>query len=176
MSKNTFINQHKQKEACVVTYLTISRQKVIMAQFVNSFESITFGERTLLGLNFVALIVRYWFHYEATFFMEIFAVVLALLYFPFGFYSVGRPGKDYNYTIGIILGLIYALGIISLLISAANVDSYRYPLIADFFILLVAVLYLIFRMRKDRYPEVFINTQFIRVGYIVLCGLVILLK
>jgi hypothetical protein len=147
-----------------------------MAQVTSSFESITFGERTLLGLNIVALIVRYWFHYEATFFLEIFAVALALLYFPFGFYSVGRPGKVYTYTIGIVLGLIYALGITSLLISAANIGSYRYPLIADFFILLVAVIYLIFKMRTDKYPEVYINAQFIRIGYIILCGFIILLK
>jgi hypothetical protein len=147
-----------------------------MTQLTSSFESITFGERTLLGLNIVALMVRYWFHYEATFFLEIFAVVLALLYFPFGFYSVGRPSKEYKYTIGIILGLIYALGITSLLISAANIGSYRYPLIADFFILLIAVIYLIFKMRNDKYPEVYINAQFIRIGYIILCGLIILLK
>ncbi|WP_183575168.1 hypothetical protein HDF18_14520 [Mucilaginibacter sp. X5P1] len=147
-----------------------------MAQFVSSFERITFGERILLGLNFVALIVRYWFHYEATLFLEIFAFALTFLYLPFGFYSIGKPGKEYTYTTGIILGLIYALGIISLLISAANIGSYRYPLIADFFILLIAVLYLVFKMQSDKYPEVFINAQFIRVGYIILCGLVILLK
>jgi len=146
-----------------------------MAQLANSVKSITFIERTLLLVNFVALLVRYVFHYEATFFLEIFAVLLALLYFPFGFYALGKPAERSNYTISIILGLVYALGIISLLICAANIDSYRYPLIADFFILLAIVAYLLFRMRKLEYPPVFINTQYIRMAYIVLCALVIII-
>lgn len=147
-----------------------------MAQLASSVKSITFGERTLLLINLVALIVRYFFHYEATFFMEVFAVLLALLYFPFAFYSIGKPGDQYNYTIPMILGLVYALGEISLLISAVNIESYRYPLIADFFVLLAVVIYLLFKMRRDNYPSVFINTQYLRIGYFVLCGLLILLK
>jgi uncharacterized membrane protein len=147
-----------------------------MADLASSFKSITFGERTLLLINIVALLVRFFFHYEATFFIEVFAILLALLYFPFGFYSIGKPGEQYNYTIPVILGLVYGIGQISLLISAANIESYRYPLIADFFVLLAVVIYLMFRMKRDKYPDVFINTQYIRIAYFVLCGLVILLK
>jgi hypothetical protein len=147
-----------------------------MADLASSFKSITFGERTLLLINIVALLVRFFFHYQGTFFMEIFAILLALLYFPFGFYSIGKPGEQYNYTIPVILGLVYGIGQISLLISAANIESYRYPLIADFFVLLAVVIYLMFRMKRDKYPDVFINTQYIRIAYFVLCGLVILLK
>jgi hypothetical protein len=138
--------------------------------------NIKFVERTLMGLNIVALIVHYWFHYQPTFFLEIFAIALALLYFPFGFYSIGKPAENYTYTIPVILGLIYGLGITSLLISAANIDSYRYPLIADFLVLLAVVTYLIFRMRAAAYPPVFIYTQFVRIGYIILCAFIILVK
>jgi hypothetical protein len=146
-----------------------------MAQLANSVKSITFIERTLLLLNLVALLVRYVFHYEATFFLEIFAILLALLYFPFGFYSIGKPAEQSKYTISVILGLVYALGIVSLLICAANIDSYRYPLLADFLVLLMIVIYLLFRMRREEYPSVFINTQYIRMAYIVLCGLIIVI-
>lgn len=147
-----------------------------MAKLASSVESITFGERTLLLVNLVALLVRFFFHYEATFFMEVFAILLALLYFPFGFYSIGKPGKQYNYAIPIILGLVYAVGEISLLISAVNIGSYHYPLIADFFVLLAAIICLMFRMHRDKYPSVFINTQYLRIGYFILCGLLILVK
>ena len=147
-----------------------------MAELASSFKSITFGERTLMLVNVVALIVRYFFHFQPDIFMEVFAIVLALLYFPFGFYAIGKPGEQYNYTIPVILGLVYGLGQVSLLISAANIESYRYPLIADFFVLLAIVIYLMFRMRRDKYPPVFINTQYIRIGYFVLCGLIILFK
>lgn len=147
-----------------------------MADLATSVKSITFAERTLLLINLVALLVRFFFHYEGAFFMEVFAVLLALLYFPFGFYSIGKPGEGYNYTISVILGLVYGLGEMSLLISAANIESYRYPLIADFFVLLAIIIYLMFRMRRDKYPPVFINTQYLRIGWFVLCGLIILLK
>lgn len=147
-----------------------------MAQLASSVKSTTFAERALLIINLVALLVRYFFHYEGTFFMEVFAILLALLYFPFGFYAIGKPASQYNYTIPIILGLVYAVGMISLLISAVNVQSYRYPLIADFFVLLALVIYLMVRMRREKYPSVFINTQYLRIGYFVLLGLIILLK
>ncbi len=147
-----------------------------MADLASSFKSITFVERTLMLVNIVALMVRYFFHFQSDFFLEVFAILLALLYFPFGFYSIGKPGEHYNYTIPIILGLVYGLGQVSLLISAANVESYRYPLIADFFVLLAIVIYLMFRMRRENYPAVFINTQFLRISYFVLCGLIIVIK
>jgi hypothetical protein len=147
-----------------------------MAKLASSIKSITFGERALLLINLVALLVRFFFHYEGTFFMEVFAILLALLYFPFGFYSIGKPSGQYNYAIPMILGLVYAVGEISLLISAANIDSYHYPLIADFFVLLATVIYFMFRMHRDKYPSVFINTQYLRICYFILCGLIILLK
>ena len=147
-----------------------------MADFASSFKSITFVERTLMLLNIVALVVRYFFHFQSDIFLEVFAILLALLYFPFGFYSIGKPGEQYNYTIPVILGLVYGLGQVSLLISAANVESYRYPLIVDFFVLLAVVIYLMFRMRRENYPPVFINTQYIRIAYFVLMGLIILLE
>jgi hypothetical protein len=147
-----------------------------MAETASAFKSITFAERTLMLVNIVALIVRYFFHYQPDFFIEVFAFLLAAFYFPFGFYAIGKPGEQYNYIIPVILGLVYALGQISLLISAGNIESYRYPLIADFFVLLAAVVYLMFRMKRENYPPVFINTQYIRIGYFVLCGLIILLR
>lgn len=146
-----------------------------MKQLVNSVKTITFIERTLLLVNLLALMVRYVFHYEATLFMEVFAILLALLYFPFGFYAIGKPTERSDYTIPVILGLVYALGVMSLLICAANIDSYRYPLIADFFVLLAIVVYLLYRMRKLAYPPVFINTQYIRMAYIVFCALIIII-
>lgn len=147
-----------------------------MANLASSVKSITFAERTLLLVNVVALIVRYFFHYEGAFFLELFAVLLALYYFPFGFYSIGKPGDQYSNTIPTILGLIYSLGMVSLLISTLNVESYRYPLIADFVVLLVVLIFLLYRMKRDKYPVVFINAQYLRIGWFVLCGLIIMLK
>lgn len=123
----------------------------------------------------VATIVRYVFSYQGTFFLEIFSIMLALIYFPFGFYFIGKPTKNYSNTITIILGFIYALGVMTILISEVNIDSYRYPLIADFFILAAVVGYLIYKLRSAKYPRVYINAQLIRVAFIVFVSLFILI-
>ena len=108
--------------------------------------------------------------------MAIFALGLALVYFPFGFYFIGKPSQNYTYTIPVLLGFIYALGISTLLISAVNIDSYRYPLIAGFFVLLALVIYLVVKLRSAYYPAIFVNAQFIRIGFIILTNLIVLLK
>ena len=128
-----------------------------------------------MGLTFVALLVHYIFAYQPTFFMEIFALGLAIVYFPFGFYFIGKPAEDYTYTIPVILGFIYALGVTTLLLSAVNMDSYRYPLITGFFVLAALVVYLIFKLRSAAYPSVFVNAQFIRIGFIILTHLIVLI-
>jgi hypothetical protein len=147
-----------------------------MAEFKSAVLSIKFVERLLLISTVVALMVHYFFHYQGTFFLEIFVLTLALLYFPFGFYTIGKPAKNYTYTIPVILGFVYALGIISLLLGAVNIDSYRYPMIADFFVLSAILVYFIFKLRSDHYPHTFVNTQLIRIGFILFCGVLILIK
>jgi hypothetical protein len=147
-----------------------------MEQLSNALNSIKFPEKVLMGLTFVAMLVKYFFHYQATFFMEIFAIGLTLVYFPFGFYFLGKPSENYSYKTSVVLGFIYALGILSLLINVANVGGYRYPLMADFFVLAALVIYLIFKLRADAYPKNYVNAQFIRIGFIIITSLVILLK
>ena len=146
-----------------------------MVQIESTLKRIQFTERTLLGLTFVSLLVHYVFHFQGTSFMIVFCMLTALMYFPFGFYFIGKPSENYPNTISIILGFVYALGITAILLSALNIDSYRYPLIFDFFILLAVVIYFIFKMRSEAYPQTYVNAQFIRSGFIIFCSLFILL-
>jgi len=146
-----------------------------MAQVSNSVKKMHFVEIVLLLSVVMATIVRYVFGFQSTFFLEIFCVLLALVYFPFGFYFIGKPADNYSNNISIILGLIYSLGIMAILISEVNIDSYRYPLIADFFILAAVVGYLLYRLRSAEFPRVYINAQLIRVAFIVFVSLFILI-
>jgi hypothetical protein len=146
-----------------------------MAQIESSVKKMHFLEIMLLLSVVVATMVRYVFGYQPTFFLEIFTVGLAIIYFPFGFYFIGKPTEAYSNTISIILGFIYALGAIGLLISEVNVDSYRYPLIADFFVLVAVVIYLLFKMRSEEYPQTYVNAQFLRVAFFIVTGLIILI-
>jgi hypothetical protein len=147
-----------------------------MEKLRSAFKTINFVEIVLMLSTFMGLMVRFVFQYEATIFLEVFAVCLSLVYFPFGFYFVKKPSEKYTITTSVVLGFIYALGIITILISAVNIDSYRYPMILDFSVLLALIIYLIFELRKDKFPHTYINTQFIRIGYIMVCSLFVLFK
>ncbi len=119
--------------------------------------------------------VHYIFHYQGTTFMIVFILATALIYFPMGVYFIGKPSGNYTYTTSVILGLVYALGIIAILLSGLNIDSYRYPLIVDFFILGALVIYLLVQLRRDKYPDTYINAQLLRVAYLVLISLIVLI-
>jgi len=146
-----------------------------MAQITSSVKKMHFLEIMLLLSVLVATMVRYVFGYQPTFFLEIFTFGLAIIYFPFGFYFIGKPTEAYSNTISIVLGFIYALGALSLLISEVNIDSYHYPLIADFFVLVALVIYLLFKMRSEQYPQTYVNAQFLRVAFFIVTGLIILI-
>jgi hypothetical protein len=146
-----------------------------MAQVSSSVKKMHFLEIMLILSVVVATIVRYVFGFQSFFFLEIFCILLALVYFPFGFYFIGKPAENYSNTITIVLGFIYALGVITILISEVNIDSYRYPLIADFFILAAVVGYLLYKLRSAEYPRVYINAQLIRVAFIIVTSFFILI-
>jgi hypothetical protein len=147
-----------------------------MEKLTSAFKTIHFVEIVLMLSTFVALLVRFIFNFQSTFFLEIFAISLTLVYFPFGFYFIKKPSENYTKSTLVVLGFIYALGIITILISAVNIDSYRYPMIVDFSILLALIIYLIFKLRSNDFPVTYTNTQFIRVGFIMVCSIFILIK
>jgi hypothetical protein len=147
-----------------------------MEKLTAAVKSINFVELMLMMSIFVALMIRYFDGYQSVFFLEVFSFGLAAVYFPFGFYFVKKPSQNYSNTICIILGFIYALGVLTILISAVNIDSYRYPLILDFSIFIALIIYMLFKLRSAAYPEVFINTQFIRIAFIMVCSFVVLVK
>jgi len=147
-----------------------------MEKLVSIFKSLHFVEIVLMLSVFVGLMVHYWFGYQPDFFILIFSFALAFVYSPFGFYFIRRPSENYSNNLSIILGFIYALGVLTILLGVVNVDSYRYPLIADFFILGGLIIYLLFQLRAAKYPATYINTQFLRVTYLVVCGLIVLIK
>ncbi|MHB8206775.1 hypothetical protein [Mucilaginibacter sp.] len=146
-----------------------------MAQVSSSVKKMHFVEIVLILSVVMGTIVRYAFGFQSSFFLEIFCILLALVYFPFGFYFIGKPTDNYSNTISIVLGFIYSLGVMTILISEINIDSYRYPLIADFFILAAVIGYLLYKLRSAEYPRVYINAQLIRVTFIVATSLFILI-
>jgi hypothetical protein len=147
-----------------------------MEKLVSVFKSLHFAEIVLMLSVLVGLLVHYWFGFQSSFFILIFSFALAFMYFPFGFYFIKQPSENYSNSISIILGFIYALGVLTILLGVVNMDSYRYPLIIDFSILGALIIYLLFQLRSAKYPDTYINTQFLRVAYLVVCSLIVLIK
>lgn len=146
-----------------------------MEKLASVFKSMHFAEIVLMLSVLVGLMVHFAFGYQPIFFLLLFSFALAFLYFPLGFYFIKRPSEKYSNSISIILGFVYALGILTLLLGVVNVDSYRYPLVVDFLILGALVIYLLIQLRHDKYPGNYINTQLLRVAYLVLISLIVLL-
>ena len=146
-----------------------------MEKLVSVFKSLHFVEIVLMLSVFVGLLVHFAYGYRPMFFLLLFSIALALVYFPFGFYFIKRPSENYSNNISIILGFIYALGVLTVLLGAVNVDSYRYPLIVDFLILGALVIYLLVQLRREKYPDNYINAQLLRVAYLVVISLIVLI-
>jgi len=146
-----------------------------MEKLTSVFKSLHFVEIVLMLSVFVGLMVHFAFGYQPMFFLLLFSIALALVYFPFGFYFIKRTSENYSNNISIILGFIYALGVLTVLLGAVNVDSYRYPLIADFLVLGALVIYLLIQLKRDKYPGTYINAQFLRVAYLVIISLIVLM-
>jgi hypothetical protein len=147
-----------------------------MEKLVSAVKSMHFVELMLMMSVFVALMLRYVWDYQTVLFLEVFSLALAAVYFPLGFYFIKKPAANYSNTISIILGFIYALGVITILISAVNIDSYRYPLILDFSIFIALIIYLLLKLRSAAYPGTYINTQFIRIAFIMVCSFIVLVR
>lgn len=147
-----------------------------MEKLTSVFKSLHFAEIVLMLSVFVGLMVHFTFGYQPIFFLLLFSFALAFVYFPFGFYFIKKPSENYSNNVSIILGFIYALGVLTVLLGAVNVDSYRYPLVVDFLILGALITYLLIQLRRDKYPNTYINAQFLRIVYLVVCSLIVLIK
>lgn len=145
-----------------------------MEKLASAVNSIKFPEKVLMGVTFVALLVRFIFHYQPTSFLEAFTLLLALVYCPFGFYFLGKPSPNYSYRTSVILGIVYAISALTILINAANIDSYQYTTLFGLLLLIALVIYLLVKLRSAQYPEVYVNAQFVRAGFLILCCLIVL--
>jgi hypothetical protein len=147
-----------------------------MAQIANTFISIKILEKIFISLTFIAIVIKYIFNYGSVLDIFVFSGVLAILYFPLGFYYLGKPSISHSYLISIILGLIYSSGIITLLLGALNIEGYKYPLVIDFTALLITISFLLFKLKSDTYSKEYTYAQFLRIGFIVITNLIVLFK
>jgi len=131
-------------------------------------------ERSFLILLSVAIIFRYIFRYGPVMDIIVFTAILSLLYFPMGFYFLGKPNTDKPIFISILIGLLYFLAQVIFILGVFKIDDYQYPLAIVFLLILLGGLFLLYKLNTNQYQTVYVYSQFLRIGFILIINLIAL--
>jgi hypothetical protein len=138
------------------------------------FPTITTIEKVLLLLILFTVLLKYVFKLNET--VDIFGggLILAIGYFPLGFYYVGKPSVNHGYLFPITTGFFYAIGVVAMMIGALNVYNYFILILVLLFLMPIAII-LFFKLKSGSYPKEFIYSNFLRIAFIIAMNLLVLL-
>ena len=114
-----------------------------MSYFNTTSKGIKIFEKGLLVIVLVSVIFKYTVDYNATIDLFVAGFLLAILYFPFGFYYMKKP-----YMPSIIFGIFYSLGMGTLLLGVLKVHNYQYPLFTIFLVFVGIATFLYFKLKS----------------------------
>jgi hypothetical protein len=141
-----------------------------MSYFNTASKGIKIVEKGLMIIVLVSVAFKYTFDYNATIDLLIAGFLLALFYFPFGFYFFGKP-----LITSIPFGFVYSLGIAALLLGVLKVPNYQYPLFTIFLIFIGIVTFLYSKLKSGAYTVEYTYAQFFRLIFITVMNLVVLI-
>lgn len=147
--------------------------KLAMTPISNAFRKIKTLEKIFLCLTLLTVILKFLFRYTVTTEILMSSLILGVLYFPLGFMYIGKPSINRSYIVSIILGFVYAIGVVTLIYGAAGIEGFDIPLYVAFFFLSLVVIFLLFKLKS--YDKEYIYSQFIRIGFIVVGNLIVLI-
>lgn len=150
--------------------------KYTISQISITFLNMRILEKIFMGLMLMSVLIKYIFRYGATFDIFIFGGVLSILYFPLGFYYIGKPSINRGFIVSIILGFIYSLCIVTIILSALNIDSYKSILVIVSLILLITGSLLFYKLKTNEYSKEYIVSQFLRIAFIILINMILFIK
>ena len=132
-------------------------------------------EKVLLILIFISIILRYFFHYGTIFDIPIFGALLSILYFPLGFYFLGRPSANKNIIPSVIFGLVYSMGIMGVVFCTFKAEGLVYPLLIILGMIILILAFLFFKLKSNKYDADYTYSQFLRIACIILFTLMVLI-
>jgi len=141
-----------------------------MSYFNTASKDIKLVEKGFMIILTVSIAFKYTFDYNATIDLLVAGFILGLLYFPLGFYFLGKP-----LITSIPFGFIYALGIGALLLGILKVHNYQYPLFTIFLIFLGIGVFLYSKLKSGAYTVAYIYAQFFRLIFITVMNLIVLI-
>ena len=92
---------------------------------LNIWKNIKIVEKIFLILTLLSIISKYSLHEgtSAEFFVSL--MVLSILYFPLGFYFLGKSSDKGNLLFSILLGFFYSIGIIIMIYCTLKVEGHQ---------------------------------------------------
>jgi hypothetical protein len=147
-----------------------------MNPVVSSWRSIKILEKIFLGLTLISIVLKHVFNYPESVDIVVFCIVLIVLYFPTGFYYIGKLSTKTNVMPSILFGLAYATGILVLILVTFKIDGYLFPLGIVALFLIIIVAWLLFKLKSNSFDKVYVYAQFIRISFIVLTNLIASIK
>ena len=146
-----------------------------MNQIFIAYQNIKTLEKFFLVLTFISIIFKHIFNLRETVDIFVFGVVLGILYFPLGFYYLGKPSSNLSIIFSIASGFIYSAGVVSLIMGTLKIDGYEFPLAIIVFFLLAIIVFLLFKLRSGAYSKEYIYAHFLRIVYIIITNLIVFL-
>ncbi|MFI5158501.1 MAG: hypothetical protein ACHQF4_06520 [Sphingobacteriales bacterium] len=140
-----------------------------MNYFNTASKGIKLVEKAFMIIVVVSIIFRYTLDYNAAVNLLVAGFLLGLLYFPFGFYFLGKP-----LITSVPFGFVYALGVVALLLGVLKVHNYQYPLFTIFLIFIGIATFLYTKLKSGAYTMEYIYAQFFRLIFITVLNLVVL--
>jgi len=143
---------------------------------VTVFSKMKYYEKIPIGLILIGLIVELLTRFHGALDICVFGLILSIMYFPLGFYTLGTSNANNSYITSIILGLIYSIGVITIVFGTFKISSYKYPIIIELGILLIVAAFIFFRSKVGKYDTLYLDSQFTRIVLLAVMNLIVLLK
>ena len=141
-----------------------------MSYFNTATKGIKIFEKGLMIIVLVSVIFKYTVDYNASIDLLVAGFLLAILYFPFGFYYMEKP-----YVPSITFGIFYSMGMGVLLLGVLKVSNYQYPLLTILLVFIGIAVFLYSKLRSGAYTIEYIYAQFFRLIFITAMNLVVLI-
>jgi len=145
-----------------------------MKKVIDSIKSMKFLEKLFIVLIFISLLTKTAFHFKATLDLFAFSGFLAIIYFPLGFYFLGRSPSSNSYILSILLGTIYATCMAAFTLGLFGDKDYNIVYYIEMPILLIVLL--IFSVKANGSSNLYNVTQVLRAAFLLIINIIVLIQ
>jgi len=144
-----------------------------MNSIINSLKSMRFLEKLLIALTLISFLSKLIFAYQATIDLFLCSVFLSILYFPLGFYFLGKIPSQNVFFKSILLGGLYSISIVLFLLGNFSRDGFLLFQIFD--ILVLSIVLFVFFIKMRRAFNEYYMLQVLRSSFFIILNIIVLI-